>query len=54
VLGTDNCTIDDVQYQLFVIQAVSRGDADAAAGRTIPHQQVDAELRRKWLLGAAQ
>ena len=50
----DDCTIDDVQYQLYVIQAVSRGDADATAGRTIPHEQVDAELRRKWLLGAAQ
>ncbi len=49
----DNCSIDDVLYQLYVVQAVARGDADVAAGRTVPHEQVDADLRRKWLLGAA-
>ena len=48
----DNCSIDDVLYQLYVVQAVARGDADVAAGRTMSHEQVDAELRRKWLLGA--
>jgi predicted transcriptional regulator len=50
----DNCSIDDVLYELYVVQAVSRGDADAAAGRTISHEQVDTELRRKWLLGAGR
>ena len=33
--------------------AVARGEADEEAGRTIPHEQVDAELRRKWLIGRA-
>lgn len=47
----DDCTLDDVQYHLYVVQAVARGEADEKAGRTIPHEQVDAELRRKWLLG---
>ena len=28
----DNCSIDDVMYQLYVVQAVARGDADVAAG----------------------
>jgi predicted transcriptional regulator len=42
-----------VQYHLYVAQAVARGDADAKAGRTIPHEQVASELRRKWLLGHA-
>ena len=50
----DNCSIDDVLYQLYVVQAVARGDAGVAAGRTVSHEQVDAELRRKWLLGAGQ
>ena len=50
----DNCSIDDVLYQLYVVQAVARGDADVAAGRTVSHEQVDAGLRRKWLLGAAR
>ena len=48
----DNCSIDDVLYQLYVVQAVARGDADVAAGRTLSHEQVNADLRRKWLLGA--
>jgi predicted transcriptional regulator len=50
----EDCSLDDVLYHLYVVQAVERGEADAKAGRTIPHDQVEAELRRKWLLGAAQ
>ena len=38
--------------QLYVNQAVARGDADIAAGRTVSHDQVEADPRRKWLLGA--
>jgi hypothetical protein len=45
--------LDDVLYHLYVVQAVSRGDADVAEGRTVTHAQVDAELRRRWLLGTA-
>jgi hypothetical protein len=29
----EDCTLDDVQYHLYVVQAVTRGDADAKAGR---------------------
>jgi predicted transcriptional regulator len=50
----DDCSIDDVLYHLYVVQAVARGEADARAGRTVPHEQVEAELRRKWLLGTAR
>jgi len=50
----DDCTLDDVLYHLYVVQAVECGRADVAAGRTIPHEQVAAELRKKWLLGAAE
>jgi predicted transcriptional regulator len=49
----DDCSLDEVQYHLYVVQAVARGDADEQAGRVIPHEQVAAELRRKWLLGRA-
>jgi len=49
----ESCSIDDVLYHLYVVQAVSRGDADVAEGRTVTHAQVEAELRRKWLLGTA-
>ena len=50
----DDCSIDDVQYHLYVVQAVEEGVADSEAGRTIPHEQVAADLRRKWLLGSVQ
>lgn len=45
----DDCTIDDVQYHLYVLEAVQRGIDDADAGRVTPHEEVKAELRRKWL-----
>jgi len=49
----DDCTLDDVLYHLYVIQSIDRGLEDVEAGRTISHEQVAEELRRKWLLGAA-
>jgi predicted transcriptional regulator len=45
--------MDDVLYHLYVIQQIDRGLADVEAGRTIPHEEVAMELRRKWVLGAA-
>jgi hypothetical protein len=50
----DDCSLEDVQYHLYVIQALEEGEADEAHGRVIPHEQVAAELRRKWLLGHAK
>jgi predicted transcriptional regulator len=50
----DDCSLEDVLYHLYVIQAIERGLADADAGRTIPHAEVADQLRRKWVLGAAQ
>lgn len=49
----DDCSLDDVQYHLYVLQSAARGDEDEAAGRVIPHDEVESELRRKWLLGHA-
>ena len=49
----ENCTLDDVQYHLYVVQAVASGDADEKAGRLMSHEHVASELRRKWLLGHA-
>jgi predicted transcriptional regulator len=49
----DDCTLEDVLYHLYVLQAIDRGLADAEAGRTITHEQVEAEMHRKWVLGAA-
>jgi predicted transcriptional regulator len=49
----ENCTLDDVLYHLYVLQSVERGRADVAAGGTVSHEEVEREVRKKWLLGAA-
>ena len=49
----DDCTLEDVLYHLYVLQAIDRGLADAEAGRTIPQDEVAEEMRKKWVLGAA-
>lgn len=50
----DDCSMDDVLYHLYVLRAIERGQADVAAGRTVPHAQVEDELRKKWLLGVGE
>jgi predicted transcriptional regulator len=49
----DDCTIEDVLYHLYVINAVERGRADAETGKTISQEQVVEELRKRWLVGDA-
>lgn len=49
----DDCTLDEVLYHLYVVQAVAAGVSDADGGRVIPHEQVAEDLRRKWQLGSA-
>ena len=46
----DDCSLDDVLYHLYVIQAFAEGRADSKAGRTMSHQEVAEALRRKWLV----
>lgn len=48
----DDCTLDDVQYHLYVLQVVERGLSEVALGQTTPHEEVEQELKRKWVLGA--
>jgi hypothetical protein len=48
----DDATIADVQYRLYVIDAVNRGRDEIASGSGIPHAQVAAELRAKWRRGS--
>jgi hypothetical protein len=50
----DDCSLDDVLYHLYVVQAIGEGLEDVAAGRVIPHDEVAAGLRRKWLLGSTK
>jgi len=50
----EDCSMDDVLDHLYVMQQIDRGLADVEAGRTIPHEEVAKDLRRKWALGAAR
>jgi predicted transcriptional regulator len=43
----DDCTLEDVLYHLYVVQAVDRGLADGESGRVVSQEQVAAELRHK-------
>ncbi len=47
----DDCTLDDVLYHLYVLQAVAHGRADVQNGRTLSHEEVAQQLRKKWLVG---
>jgi predicted transcriptional regulator len=48
----DDCSVEDVLYHLYVLQAVERGQEDAAAGRVMSHEEVESAMRRKWLRAA--
>jgi predicted transcriptional regulator len=50
----DDCSLEDVLYHLYVLQAVAQGRAEVQAGKTIPHEQVAEELRQKWVAGRAR
>jgi hypothetical protein len=43
-----DCTLEDVQYQLYVRQKVERSMQAAAGGRVTSHEQVKKRLS-KWL-----
>ncbi len=44
----DNCSLEDIQYHLYVLQKIERGLTDVEAGRV--KTQVEAEERmKKWL-----
>lgn len=47
----DDCSLEDVLYHVYVVQAVDRGQYDVAEGRTLSHTDVAEALRKKWLIG---
>jgi len=44
----DDCTLEEVQYELYFLDLVQRGLAEADAGMLATHDEVMTELRRKW------
>lgn len=49
----EDCSLDEILYHLYVLRQVERGQADAQAGRVLPQEQVEQQLREKWQVGRA-
>ncbi len=43
----DDCTVENVQYHLYVQQKVERGLEDVRAGRVLSHEEVERRMA-KW------
>ena len=44
----DDCSLEDVQYELYVRQKIAEGEQAADEGKLVPHEQVMREAR-EWL-----
>jgi hypothetical protein len=44
----DNCSVEDIQYHLYVLDKVRRGLEDARANGALSEEEVETRLR-KWL-----
>ena len=44
----DDCSLEDIQYHLYVLQKVERGLKDGEAGRTFTQEEVE-KRAAKWL-----
>ena len=42
----DNTTLDDIIYELYVRRKIQAGLDDLAAGRVVPHELIEEDLRR--------
>ena len=45
----DDCTIEDVQYHLYILEKIHRGVERAEAGRTMTQEEVE-ERFSEWLI----
>jgi hypothetical protein len=44
----DDCSLEDIQYHLYVLEKIRRGEERAEAEGTIPHEEMKQRLA-KWL-----
>lgn len=44
----DDCSVEDIQYEIYVRQRVVEGERAADDGRVVPHDEVMREAR-EWL-----
>jgi predicted transcriptional regulator len=43
----DNCTMEDVQYHLYMLEKIRRGVQDADAGQVKTHEEVEAKFAER-------
>lgn len=48
-----DCTLDDIQYHLYVRDKIERGMADIEAGRLVSHEEVKKQVR-EWVKSIGQ
>lgn len=46
----DECTLEDIQYHLYVLEKIRRGEADLDAGRSLTHDEARSRMQR-WRQG---
>lgn len=44
----DDCTYEDMQYQLYVRAKIQQGIDDAEAGNVVPHDEVRRQFAERW------
>ncbi|MBI1811766.1 MAG: hypothetical protein HY035_11400 [Nitrospirae bacterium] len=44
----DDCSFEDIQYHLYVLQKIERGLKDSAEGRVYSQEEVE-KMMSKWL-----
>lgn len=44
----DDCSLEDIQYHLYVLQKIERGLKDAEEGRVYTQEEVE-KMMAKWL-----
>lgn len=44
----EDCSVQDMMYELYVYERITEGLADIRAGRVVPHEQVMQEVKA-WL-----
>jgi len=47
----DDCTLEDVLHHVYVLDRLFQSELQADACDLISHDQVQQELRRRWVLG---
>jgi len=44
----DDCTLEDIQYHLYVLQKIERGLKDSKEGRVYTQEEIENRMKR-WL-----